>query len=101
MEAENVEKPYWNPPLQPPPPPRRVLKLWEDGPAPFHIPAAWTESCDAWYAGFLAGRKGARIVCRFTLPDGTVLDGPCRLDGAGNIHLVRPNKSPRQGFGLL
>lgn len=68
--------------------------------ATFRLPAAWTESCDAWYRDFLAGRRGAKIVCRFVLPDGRVLDGPCRQDRDGSIHQVRPNKSPRQGFGL-
>lgn len=72
-----------------------------DGPdGSFRLPAAWCESTDAYYRAFLEGRVGARIVCRFVLADGTVIDGPCKVDKEGRIVQVRPNVTPRRGFGL-
>jgi len=49
-----------------------------DGTTP--MPKSWTERVDRDYEAFLAGkRKRYGIKCRFTLPDGTVFDTPCRM----------------------
>ena len=56
---------------------------------------------DEYYANWLRGKATPDgIVCRFTLPDGTVIDGPCKLiDGA--LLKLRGNDPPvQEGFGL-
>ena len=69
------------------------------------IPRQWCGAMDRTYAAFLKGTKNAGVMCRFTLVDGRVIDGPCKLvvvkGGESIIAQVRPNKVPQQGFGLL